>query len=155
MLPGSHFVNRVRIVALSCILLIAQGCAVAPQKTSSAAPAHQHTLVERYLDAISQRDLLALTLYVTPDVEWYTVNQGERSLESSGREQLTVLLKQYFERYRVTRWRAERFVETGQQVAVIERSEWGNDSLESRTALGVFELDGDRIKRITYYLNGR
>jgi ketosteroid isomerase-like protein len=133
------------------------GCAVAPHSSNTLVAPHtpvaSHTIVASYLDAISRRDLLTLTLYVTPDVEWYSVSKGERTLESAGREQLTALFKLHYGRYRITRWSIERFVETGQHVAIVERSEWGNDTTESKVVLGEFELEADRIRRITYFLN--
>jgi SnoaL-like domain len=110
-------------------------------------------VVERYLDVLSRRDLRMLTLYVTPDVEWYSVNNGERTLEVSGREQLTDLLHRYYEQYRVTRWSADKFIETDRHIAIVERSEWGNDSTESRVVVGAFELESGRIRRITYFLS--
>jgi ketosteroid isomerase-like protein len=141
-------VLRLIIVSLTASFVL-QGCAVNPVSAVDA----EKKVVESYLSALSQRDMRLLTLYVTPDVEWYSVSDGERTLESSGREQLIELLNTYFSRYPVTRWQAQQMIQSGQTVAINEQSQWGDTVLQTRTALGVFELDKGRIRRLTYYLD--
>jgi ketosteroid isomerase-like protein len=146
--------------------------AVSTPAQSSTPAAASRAVVAGYIAALNRRDLLALTAYVTPDVEWYSMVNGERLLELSGREALEKSLAQFFERYAKTRWVIEtmQVVEgrgtptdkdrensgsSGVVVGVAERSEWNEGGLlKARSSLGVYELSDGRIRRITYFLNG-
>ena len=153
---------KVRIAFFTIHLLISglvSGCATHSSGTSGAGSANHQTssttVVENYLAALNRRDLLALTLYLTPDVEWYSALDGERILEVSGREELKQMLTRFFSDHERTLWTPERIEAVENFVAVIERSQWSEGSrMESRDSLGVYELDSGRIRRITYFLNG-
>ena len=148
-------VRRTRLLlAVIAIVGTCAGCAsTAGLLAADVAAVDPRGVVDGYIAAVNRRDLSALTAYVTPDVEWYSVANGERALEVAGREPLKKLLEQYFERYKRTRWTIERATAVNRSLAVAERSEWGDDRLESRTSLGVYEIDDGRIKRITYFLD--
>ena len=132
--------------------LLLSSCAVTA-RTSRAPELSSLAVVQDYLAALNRRDLLALTAYVAPDVEWYTTIHGERTTEVSSREALAGLLKRYFSEHSYTQWTIEQSTATGSYLAVVERSEWRDDNAAgSRTSVCVYELADSRIRRITYFL---
>jgi len=142
---------KARVLISIVALLALVGCATpgAPKSQSDSM-----FVVENYFAALNRRDALALIAYVSPDVEWFSMVGGERVQEVSGREALVATLKQYFERTAETKWKIEGVTATVGKLAVTERSEWTeNGATQSRTTLGVFELDDGRIRRITYFLD--
>jgi len=141
-------------LALALVVWLS-GCAVQPGK-HSAVQASQRAVVESYLAALNRRDVLALTAYVEPAFEWYSIVNGERVAEVASREELAAMLTRYFEANKTTRWNIEAVSPVGGYLAVDERSEWSEDGrTQSRNTLGVYELHDGRIRRVTYFLNGR
>jgi limonene-1,2-epoxide hydrolase len=139
---------RASILLLSLSSLI--GCATTPSK-SSASPL---AVVEQYHSALNRRDLLVLTAYVTPDVAWYSVVNGERIQEVSGRAALLETLRSYFAQNLKTHWAIESSTVVNQVVSVRERSQWQeSDSSDERVSLAVYEVHDGRIARITYFLD--
>jgi ketosteroid isomerase-like protein len=125
------------------------GCATAQRQSNSS-----QSVVEKYFAALNRRDLLALTLYVSPDVEWYSMVNSERIVEVSDREALTQMLKRYFSAHERAHWSIERAAAVEHYVSISERSQWSESGRnESRTSLGVYEVVDGRIRRITYFLN--
>src|SRR5215831_13645179 len=61
-------------------------------------------VVDEYIAALNKRDLLLLTAYVTPDVEWRSVVNGEAILEVAGRDALKSMLEKFFAQHERTHW---------------------------------------------------
>lgn len=138
-------------MALLLIASLSAGCATtATESRHTPTPA---TVVKSYFAAMNRRDLGVLAAWVSPDVEWFSVAAGERILEVADRDELAQAWRSYFARFATTRVTIESLAAAGDTVAVIERAEWrqGQDS-GSRRSVGVFELEGGRIRRITYFL---
>lgn len=143
-----------RIVAVLWCALALAGCATVPRQTGGAPSATD--IIRSYHAAISRRDLLPLTLYVAPDVEWYSAVDGERILEVSGREALADMLRAYFSRNLSATWSFDAATTHGAFVAVRERSQWrGANENGERITVCVYELQDGRIRRITQFLSGQ
>jgi len=143
-----------RLVLVTCALVaLLQSCASTPPRNpESGAP---EIVVRNYHAALNRGDLLPLTLYVAPDVEWYSVVNGERILEVSGRQALTEALRAYFARNLKPTWSFDSAFTSGSFIAVRERSQWrGAEGSSERTTLCVYELHDGRIRRITQFLTG-
>jgi limonene-1,2-epoxide hydrolase len=146
--------RAVFVCLLATTLVGCAGLSAAPSAHSGQPPASGQIVIEKYLAALNRRDLLALTAYVTPDVEWYSMVNGERILEVSGRDALTQSLQQHFAGHANTTWSIEAAQTIGNHVAVTERSQWSEDGrVQSRSTLGVYEFVSGRIRRITYFLS--
>jgi hypothetical protein len=144
---------RVLIGATVVALL---GCGTAPQRKHVGESASAQRVIESYLKATNDRDLLMLTAYVTPDFEWVSLVGGERIVEVQSREALAATLREYFVRYPTSTLRNESLQVVDGFVVVSERSEWqASDGKGERTSLGVYELFDGRIRRVTYFLNSR
>jgi ketosteroid isomerase-like protein len=141
-------------ISVMLVTLVFAGCATT---TRQAKPATQSSLaiVEQYVAALNRRDLLALTAYVAPDVEWYSVVDDERILEVTGREALTQTLQRYFAQNQQTHWSIEHATVVDRRVAVRERSQWHSSDGQNgeRVSLSVYELRDGRIARISYFLD--
>jgi len=139
---------------VSVASLLATGCVTTTGGNDArSADAQPRQIVAAYYEAINRRDLLALPAYVAPDVSWYSVIDGERLLEVDSREDLAAAFTTYFERFPETRVSVEAWLEAGEIVAVRERTGWSDGaSSGSGERLGVFELEDQRIVRVTYFL---
>ena len=151
---GAKLGQSLRVLALLASALTLVGCATTGRQLKSETPSSL-SVVEQYLAALNRRDLQMLTAYVTPDVEWYSVVDGKRIQEVSGRAELAQMLARYFEQHQRTHWAIEQSNITGTEniLGVTERSEWSNsEGRGSRTSLSVYELHDGRIRRMTYFL---
>jgi limonene-1,2-epoxide hydrolase len=132
------------------LLCLLSACATTPFKAAAPTPL---AVVEQYQSALNRRDLLVLTAYVTPDVTWYSVVNGERIQEVSGREELLQTLRNYFAQNQQTHWGIEHSTAVKQLVSVRERSQWSTaDSSGERVSLVVYEVRDGRIASITNFL---
>jgi limonene-1,2-epoxide hydrolase len=138
------------------------GCVVALSACASSQVNQGHiaktpvAIIESYFAALNRHDLSVLTLYVTPDFEWYSQVDGERIVEVSGREALSAMLTRYFAESRSAQWSLLHAEPTGPFVATVERSQWNeNGGMRSRTGLGVYEIENERIRRVTYFLSSQ
>jgi ketosteroid isomerase-like protein len=131
------------VLAANCLLLTA--CQLAPARALTGVDT-----VRSYFSAVARRDWSALTAYTTPDIEWYSVADGQHALESSGREALVQLLQQFFAREPGTQWSIDSELSTGDYIAVSERA---RGEQGGRRSLGIYQLQDGRIRRITYFLN--
>jgi len=144
-----------RVIILLSGMVALTGCAVTGGVARDAEHAPQ-TVVSAYLAALNRRDLPVLTAYVAPNVEWYSVVNGERVVEITNREALAQMLTRYFSQHERTQWIVERLESVDQVVAVVERSEWSEeDHVAARTSLAVYEVEAGRIRRMSYFLQSR
>ncbi len=149
---GTKLGQWLRVLALFASALLLVGCATTGRPHKNETPSSL-SVVEQYLAALNRRDLLMLTAYVTPDVEWYSIVDGKRILEVAGRVELAQMLTRYFEQHQRTQWVIEQSSVAQNVLAVTERSEWSEGGpTNSRTSLGVYELHDGRIRRMTYFL---
>lgn len=161
---GLHFLSMITMsLSMTSALL---GCATTSSRVSPLAISSQHNIahdssnyatnlaaIHRYFDALNRRDLLALTAYVTPDLEWYSVVKGQRILEVQGREALAKMLRQYFGAHQRTQWTLKEAQGVADILAIKERSEWTEGAqMQARDSIAVYELIDGRIRRITYFL---
>lgn len=146
---------RAMLPALCAILLL--GCATPPHPTRSpTSTTAAQRLIENYLKATNERDLLVLTAYVTPDFEWISMVGGERILEVQSRESLAATLREYFAQYPTATIKIDKLQVVDDFVVVSEHNEWQTDEGRGeRTSLGVYELFDGRIRRVTYFLHRR
>ena len=148
--------QRAKTAGLRCAaalaLLGASGCATnAPLTAPAAGSAYE--VVAAYYDAVNRRDLLVLPAYVAPDVLWYSVVDGEQLLEVDSREALAEAFETYFARFPQTGATIEDWFSVGATIAVRERTSWSDGATSGRgERLGVFEIAGGRIVRVTYFL---
>jgi len=144
--------HALRLLILLVGVMIVLGCA-STVRQSKAATQSSLSIVEQYLAALNRRDLLMLTAYVAPDVEWYSTIDGKRLQEVAGRSELAQMLTRYFAQHQRTHWVIEQSSVAENVLAVTERSEWDEgEGTRSRTSLCVYELQDGRIRRMTYFL---
>jgi ketosteroid isomerase-like protein len=97
---------------------------------------------------------MVLTAYVTPNIEWFSVLNGEYLQEVAGREELVKTLQTYYTQNQQTHWTVEQSMIVEQRVVVRERSAWRTAAGPGeRVSLVVYELRDGRIARINYFLD--
>jgi ketosteroid isomerase-like protein len=135
--------------------LLLAACTIAPVRPQAGVRDGTEDVrqLEDYYAAINRRDLLVLPAYVTPDVVWYSIIDGERILEVDSREALVEAFRVYFERFAETRAEIASSIAVGDVIAVVERTRSSDGVTMNRgERVGVFEFENGRIARITYFL---
>lgn len=109
-------------------------------------------IVERYMAAYNDHDVEAMLELVHPDIQWLSVDGDQVSVETDGAEALAEAMRGYFETVPSTRSSIEMMIVSGNRVSVRERAHWkSSGKARSQTALSVYELVDDRIRRVWYF----
>ena len=89
---------------------------------------------------------------VTDDVEWLSVDGRQVMVESAGKEALGQGMTGYFDSCPSCRSELESLTATESRVSTVERAFWeSKDGPASQRSLAVYELEGDRIRRVYYF----
>ena len=139
-------------LVLALALLMA-GCTSAGG-TSIATKAGGEALrvVQEHSRSFNRRDLGGMMAGVSPEVEWYSVDGENIALELRGRDALRDAMADYFKATPSFRSEIESAVVSGAYVSVCERASWQSASgPRTQTAIAVFEVRDDLIRRVWYY----
>lgn len=89
---------------------------------------------------------------VTDDIEWFNVAGAAISVEANGKQALLEGMRGYFESMRDVRADIEATLPNLPFVATRERVYWQTDDGErSQASLAVYELQGDKVRRVWYF----
>jgi len=116
------------------------------EKTNPAA------IVKALASAFNAHDVDAMLALVTDDVEWLSVDGRQVAVEAAGKETLRQGMAGYFESCPSCRSELESLTATESRVSTVERASWDSaDGPTSQRSLAVYELLGDRIRRVYYF----
>lgn len=112
-----------------------------------------HPLIQAHVDAFNAQDAQAMAEVEHPDIEWFSVNDSEMSIEVSGRENLTNFMESYFKSPVKTTGSLRDWSVNGDYVAVTETAKWKTSSGEnkSQSSLTVYHIEDNLIRRVWYY----
>ena len=138
---------------MPALVLLAAGCAsTGPEPVASGVGTEALDVVRQHAAAFSARDMGALLDGVAPDIEWYSIDGGDVTLELTGRAALRDAMFTYFAETPTFRSEIEGAVVSGAFVSVRERATWQTPSgPRTQTAIGVFEVRDGVIRRAWYY----
>ncbi len=140
------------VVALCA--LVASGCAhrgSARTGGDEAPPGLQ--VVRAFVAAFNAQDPDAMVALTHPDVEWLSVDGDRVSVDARGHDALREAMTGYFASTKNVASALEALLATGRFVTARERVFWDTGTGEARTqaALSVYELEGERIRRVWYF----
>jgi hypothetical protein len=120
------------------------------ETTPAAAP---HPVILQHMSAFNAQDAAAMAKVEHPDIEWFNVGGSEMSLEVAGRDNLTKSMQDFFKSPMKISGTLSGWSVNGNYVSVIETASWSTKSgdTKSQSALSVYELEDDLIRRVWYY----
>ena len=121
--------------------------------SQSETPKQGHPLILAHVHAFNAQDTQAMAKVEHADIEWYSVNGSEISVEVSGRDNLTKYMEGYFKSPTKTTGSLRDWSINGDYVAVTETAKWQTASGEdkSQSSLTVYHIEEDLIRRVWYY----
>ncbi len=115
--------------------------------------AEPHPVVVAHVDAFNARDFDAMERVEHPDIEWLTVKDSDITVDVSGRDTLTEVVRSYTASNPTVMGDLRDWSVNGNYVSVTETARWtGEDGLQkAQSALTVYQLENGLIRRVWYY----
>lgn len=116
----------------------------------------QVQVVKDFVAAFNSHDSGAMANLVTEDVQWLSVDGDEVSVETEGKGALVSAMDDYFSACATCQSRVVSIIASGTRVSAVEEASWtGESGPRSQRAVSVYELSGDRIRRVYYFPAGK
>lgn len=116
-------------------------------------------VVEGFVAAFNRADVEGMIALSHPDLEWLSIEGAGIAVEARGTEALREAMTGYFASDAIRRPRStlEAALATGPWVTVQERMTWQTAKGEQRSqvALAVYQLEGERVRRVYYFPSER
>lgn len=112
-----------------------------------------HPVIVAHVDAFNARDFDAMERVEHPNIEWLTVKDSEITVDVSGRDTLTEVVRDYTESNPTVTGDLRDWSVNGNYVSVTETARWtAEDGLQkTQSALTVYQLEDGLIRRVWYY----
>ncbi len=112
-----------------------------------------HPVIAAHVDAFNAKDISAMAKVEHPDIEWFSVSGGDISLEVAGRDELSQMMEGYLKANPNVTGTLRDWSLNGNFIAVTETVSWTTATGEhkSQSALTVYELEDELIRRVWYY----
>lgn len=116
-------------------------------------PAAANAVIAAHVAGFNAQDMAAMAAQEHPDIEWFSVNGADMSLEVAGRDALGEVMKDMFESPTKVRGTLRDWSVNGNYIAVTETAQWaGKDGApQAQSALTVYEMEDGLIRRVYYY----
>lgn len=131
-------------------ILIIAACLALTACNQAATP---HPIITAHVDAFNAKDVAAMAEFEHPDTEWFAVNGGDMTLEISGRDALSEMMKDYLKSNPNVTGKLRDWSINGNFISVTETASWTTKTGDekSQSALAVYELENGLIRRVSYY----
>ncbi|MEM9600500.1 MAG: nuclear transport factor 2 family protein [Pseudomonadota bacterium] len=112
-----------------------------------------HPVIEAHAQAFNAGDIDAMSSYQHPDIEWFNVSEATLFIEVKGRDALTDMMREYIASSPGTVGSLRDWSINGDFVAVTETAHWTDSegNAKDQSALTVYQLEDDLIRRVWYY----
>jgi len=112
-----------------------------------------HPVIQAYSTAYNEKDIVTLKSLMHPDIEWVAVEGNEIEVHLSGKDNLATEMEKWFENPDLPTGSHRDWSINGNNVAVTEIAHWTTKDGEkkSQSALTVYELEHDLIRRVYYF----
>ena len=131
-------------------VLVSQLAAASPAVTPVADSNEQ--LVQKFVAAFNAQNAEAMTMMVTDDVQWLTVDGQKVSVETSSKEELRKSMVGYFKSCPSCKSRIATLFSTGSRVSALEiASHETPKGMREHRSLAVYEFSGSLVKRVYYF----
>jgi hypothetical protein len=112
-----------------------------------------HPIISAYSQSYNAKDIETMAALMHPDIEWLSVNGNAIKIEVSGKGALVTEMDAWFAGGDLPKGSLRDWSLNGNYVAVSETASWKDNSgvEKSQSALTVYELENDLIRRVYYY----
>jgi hypothetical protein len=112
-----------------------------------------HPVIVSHVSAFNAGDVAAMGRLEHPDIEWFSVENASLSIEVSGRDELASMMTDYMLANPTVTGTLRDWSINGDFISVTETASWMTDTGEkqSQSALSVYQMEGDLIRRVWYY----
>jgi len=112
-----------------------------------------HPVIQAYSNAYNEKDIVSLRALMHPNIEWVAVKGNEIEVHMSGKEPLAAEMEKWFENPDLPTGSHRDWSINGKNVAVTEIAHWTTKDGEkkSQSALTVYELENDLVRRVYYF----
>jgi hypothetical protein len=108
--------------------------------------------VEGLIAAFNAHDSDAMAEFLTDDVVWLSVANGNVAVEANGKSDLIASMDAYFESCPTCRSEISESISTPARTSAIEIASWeGKSGPQSQRSLSIYEFSGDLIHRVYYF----
>ena len=139
---------KMRLVFLSLFLFCVTKASSAEGAVSGPA-----AIISAYSAAWNTQNLEQMAALMHPDIEWLSVNGSETTVETQGKAALVNAMREWFASPNLPSGSLRDWSINGHFVAVTETASWldKTQQLQSQSALTVYELTDNLIRRVYYY----
>lgn len=134
---------------MKTILLLVASLLISPSINASET---ETRVVESFVEAYNQQDVVAMIKLTTSDVNWMSVESKTLSVITEGQEQLKKAMQSFFENGNHGRSEILNIHRSGDFVHTVEKAIWSSGGEEkSQCSLAVYELKEEKITDVWYY----
>lgn len=134
---------------MKTILLLAASLLISPSIDASET---ETQVVESFVEAYNQQDVVAMLKLTTSDVNWMSVESKTLSVITEGQEQLNKAMQSFFESGYQGQSEILNIHRSGNFVHTVEKAIWSTDGEEkSQCSFAVYELKEEKIANVWYY----
>jgi hypothetical protein len=142
-----------RMSARTILVLLAVFQLMATRKSLAAdATKLNEQRVRDYVVAYNKKDVDAMLVLVTDDIQWLSVAGDKITVETQGKAKLRESMAAYFKSSPSAKSELEWVEVTASRVAARERAHWqGKSGAKSQASLSVYEFRAGLISRVYYF----
>ncbi len=119
--------------------------------SSEQLPSHANT-VKLFVAAFNAQDSGAMATLVTDNIEWFSIESSQVSVEAKGRSNLIESMDAYFKSCPTCRSEVTKMLSTTNRVSAVEIASWQTkNGLSSQRAISVYEFSNGLINRVYYF----
>ena len=124
---------------------------VMPLVYASEPPSHLAS-VEGLVAAFNEHDSDAMAKFLTDDVVWLSIANGNVAVEANGKSELITSMNAYFESCPTCRSEISEAISTPARTSAREIASWeGKAGPRSQRSLSIYEFSGELIHRVYYF----
>lgn len=126
---------------------------VAAMLTACQPAATSHPVIVAHVEAFNAGDIVAMGQVQHPDIEWLTVDGSDVLIEVAGRDALAVVMTDYLASNPSVIGTLRDWSVNGDYISVTETASWvtENGEKKAQSALSVYQIEDDLIRRVWYY----
>ena len=138
-----------RLALLAAASLALSGCA----HSAAAQGSDELSIASAYVEAYNSRDVDEMVALMHDEVQWISIEGSEAAVFANGKVDLVEQMTAYLTSPMATTSELDGSVTDGRFVAVREIARWSDKdgNPKSQSALAVYEIEDNLVRRVWYY----
>jgi hypothetical protein len=115
-------------------------------------PSPASRVIDQFYAALNAHDVERMLALTTAEISWLSIDGNQVSVDTDGQAALREFMTGYFQSLPTVRSTIVSRIENGSWVSLVEEAQWERQgAVRRQRALAVFELAGEKIRRVWYY----